>query len=79
MLGWILFTMCRWTPTRLLVMRLMGLSAGCFFPVLMMWPAHQEQVKVMVWASDEFSLKSCLSTWNALDVVNLDTESDAIK
>lgn len=67
MLGWVLYQMCRWTPTRMFVMRLMGLTAGCFFPMLMLWPSESDQVRVMIWATDDFSLKSCLSSWNAAD------------
>lgn len=55
-------------------MRIMALSASQFFPIMMMWPAHRDEIKVIIYATDEFSLKSCLSSYNAVDLERMEVE-----
>jgi hypothetical protein len=67
-MAFIFALMVRWYWTRLWVMRIMAAAASQFFPMMMMWPANRDEVKVLIYATDEFALKSCLSSYNAIDL-----------
>ena len=45
---------------------IMGLFLACgtrLFPFLSLWPGDAEFLKVIIFAKDDFSWKSCMSSW----------------
>lgn len=51
----------KWEWGQRVIMASLAASAGVYFDIIKVWPGNGTYLKVVIFATDQFSLKSCIA------------------